>query len=521
VQSARLTAGHLDRNTAAPIAGGEQVHVGDVVATRRNDRTLTSSGEPVRNRETWTVAGIGADGSMTVTRERGHGTVTLPADYAHEHVRLGYAATEHGYHSDTVDHALALATPATTRRGLYVAATRGRDENLLCVVTGNDDVAEARDVLEGVLALDRADVAALTQRRTLSQEVRGHEPAPKESTGPRSVVPDWFARLRAATRSELDAAEQDMADSSQQRTRLAESVAAAERELARVEAATAPAREALAAATLWATLARFRHNDAQHRLDTFGIRGRRQVRRDVELAERLLGRANDQLQRTWQGTARHVDLYHQAQPVSTRRKPPYIDISSASDSRTGRTESPPYDGRSAPSTSGGGGPAVTPSVPANSTTSSNSSQALVVAANTPTNTGRSSKPCASGPTTPTSICALRRDSLGASSASAPNWVCDSGEFVNVPKGRHRVSGPWVHAAAAKDRRNRPLRWSQSDELGSGGTRCADDQLRGRTIARPCRRREQQGSSPGIRCSRRTPMRGSANVGTSTPTLRVH
>ena len=83
-----------------------------------------------------------------MTRERGHGTVTLPADYAHDHVRLGYAATEHGYQSDTVDHSVALVSPATTRRGLYVAATRGRDENLLCVVTDSDDVAEARDILE-------------------------------------------------------------------------------------------------------------------------------------------------------------------------------------------------------------------------------------------------------------------------------------------------------------------------------------------------------------------------------------
>ena len=69
VQAARLNAGHLDGEHAAPIAGGEHVHVGDVVATRRNDRTLiTSAGEPVRNRETWTVTAIGTDGSLTVSR---------------------------------------------------------------------------------------------------------------------------------------------------------------------------------------------------------------------------------------------------------------------------------------------------------------------------------------------------------------------------------------------------------------------------------------------------------------------
>jgi hypothetical protein len=70
VQAARVAAGHLD-DSAALIAGGEHVHVGDIVATRRNDRTLiTSVGETVRNRETWTVTEIGTDGSLIVTRER-------------------------------------------------------------------------------------------------------------------------------------------------------------------------------------------------------------------------------------------------------------------------------------------------------------------------------------------------------------------------------------------------------------------------------------------------------------------
>ena len=141
-----------------------------MVATRRNDRRLiTSSGEPVRNRDTWTVTAIDHDGSITVTHQGGHGDVTLPADYVRDHVRLGYAATEHGWQSDTVDTAIALTSPATTRRGLYVAATRGRDDNILCVVTDSDDIAEARDVLEAILAADRADIPATTQRRTLAQ----------------------------------------------------------------------------------------------------------------------------------------------------------------------------------------------------------------------------------------------------------------------------------------------------------------------------------------------------------------
>lgn len=172
VQTARLAAGQLDPVTASPIAGGEVAHVGDVVVTRRNDRHLTTSKrEPVRNRETWIVTSIGGDGALTVTRQHGSGSVTLPADYTREHVRLGYAATEHGWQADTVTAAISLTTAATSRRGLYVAATRGRDRNEFCVVTESDDLAAARVVLDNIVAHDRADGPAVSQRRTLAQQL--------------------------------------------------------------------------------------------------------------------------------------------------------------------------------------------------------------------------------------------------------------------------------------------------------------------------------------------------------------
>ena len=102
IQTARIDAGHLDPQFAVAIGGREHAHPGDVVATRRNDRRLdTDIGEPVRSRELWTVAATHPDGALTVTHLSGHGTVTLPADYTRHHVRLGYAATEHGHQSDT------------------------------------------------------------------------------------------------------------------------------------------------------------------------------------------------------------------------------------------------------------------------------------------------------------------------------------------------------------------------------------------------------------------------------------
>ena len=104
--------------------------------TRRNDRRLTTStGETVRNRDLWTRHRHPSRRSAHRHPTDGGGTVTLPADYVAEHVRLGYAATEHGHQGDTVDVGIALTSAATTHRGLYVAATRGRDENRIHVIT--------------------------------------------------------------------------------------------------------------------------------------------------------------------------------------------------------------------------------------------------------------------------------------------------------------------------------------------------------------------------------------------------
>jgi hypothetical protein len=313
VQAARVAAGHLNSNDVTPIAGGEHAHVGDVVATRRNDRTLiTSAGEPVRNRETWTVTAIDADGSLTVVREPGHGTVTLPADYAHDHVRLGYAATEHGYQSDTVDHSISLVSSVTTRRGLYVAATRGRVDNVICVVTDSNEITEARDTLETILAFDRADVPAVAQRRILAHQqplLAAHQQPGRTS---RCETPEWFEPLRTELRRNLKTAERTVVEGEARRARLAAELALAERQLVVLEAATAPARDALDAATRRADEARWRCTDAQRRLEGSGLRGRRAARRQVDVAEARVERAVEYHERTRQRTAPHIDQCDQA-----------------------------------------------------------------------------------------------------------------------------------------------------------------------------------------------------------------
>jgi conjugative relaxase-like TrwC/TraI family protein len=249
IQHARLHAGHLDPATAIPIAGGEQAHSGEIVVTRRNERRLTTSrGETVRNRDLWTVTATHADGALTVTRPVG-GTVTLPAEYVAEHVRLGYAATEHGHQGDTVDIGIALTSPATTHRGLYVAATRGRDENRIHVITAHDDLTEARDVLEGVLAHDRADAPAVTQRRHLAN-VEGPEPRPQRDP----VVPDWVEPWRQQAHDQRQSLVDGLHHRAQRR-------ADAHEQLQALEPALDAARES------WEPYAR-PIRDLEHQLDT-------------------------------------------------------------------------------------------------------------------------------------------------------------------------------------------------------------------------------------------------------------
>jgi conjugative relaxase-like TrwC/TraI family protein len=169
VQQQRRQLGHLGER-AARVAGCETAALGDIVVTRRNERTLrTDHGEPVRNRDRWTVGRVHRDGSLTVSHFQSHGHATLPAEYVRSHVRLGYAATAHGHQADTVDVSLAVITEATSHRSLYVGVTRGRDQNRLLVATEEPD--HARDVLERVLTNDRADVPAVVQRRNLARPV--------------------------------------------------------------------------------------------------------------------------------------------------------------------------------------------------------------------------------------------------------------------------------------------------------------------------------------------------------------
>ncbi|MCU1389818.1 MAG: hypothetical protein JWL72_3156 [Ilumatobacteraceae bacterium] len=244
VQTVRRHLGHVAHERPVLVGGGESADIGDVVATRRNHRHLiTTTGERVRNRDLWTVTDTHDNGDLTLTPVTGAGVITLPADYVTEHVRLGYAATEMGTQSDTVTASIELASHATSCRNLYVAMTRGRRDNTICVITDSHDIADARDVLDTIIAVDRADVPATTQRRNLDTQDRPAQPVPQ--LRPRYEIPEWFEPLRQATMEQLAAAIEGYEHDQQQAARIDEAIASCEQQLQAARVAAAPLEQAI------------------------------------------------------------------------------------------------------------------------------------------------------------------------------------------------------------------------------------------------------------------------------------
>jgi len=165
------------------LAEGSRASVGDVVITRRNDRTIrTTSGSWVKNGDRWRITDIRRDGTVVVNRldPRRIGRTVLSAEYVGQHLDLGYAVTAHRAQGITVDTSHIVVTPSTTRENLYVSMTRGRDSNIAYVAldqpddshsTPEPDDVSARTVLFGVLQHSGANLSA---HQTMEAEYELH-----------------------------------------------------------------------------------------------------------------------------------------------------------------------------------------------------------------------------------------------------------------------------------------------------------------------------------------------------------
>ncbi|WP_350353371.1 MobF family relaxase [Microbacterium sp. A8/3-1] len=166
--------GTVNARREVELHDGTSAAAGDIVITRRNDRRLRAGRSWVRNGDRWTIAEVRNDGALTLRRSgrRWGGPVVVPAEYAAEHLDLGYAVTSYRAQGITVDSSHVLADASMTRETFYVAMTRGREENIAYVAVdkpdpshdgphpGDDTEATARSVMCGVLQHIGAELSA-------------------------------------------------------------------------------------------------------------------------------------------------------------------------------------------------------------------------------------------------------------------------------------------------------------------------------------------------------------------------
>ena len=119
-------------------ARGHRIAVGDLILTRRNERTVAvlapadedKSVDPVRNGNRWRVAAIDpVTNRLAAERLDDHARGVFDGDYVREHITHGYAVTVHSAQGVTANATHAVLGENTTRAMLYVAMTRGRDTN--------------------------------------------------------------------------------------------------------------------------------------------------------------------------------------------------------------------------------------------------------------------------------------------------------------------------------------------------------------------------------------------------------
>jgi len=187
-RTARLDGTQPDRETI--LADGNAASDGDVVITRRNNRSLATGATAwVRNGDRWRITHIHPNGALDVQHLRTHAQLTLPADYVTSSVELGYATTIHGAQGVTADTCHGLLTGTESRQQAYTMLSRGRTANHAWVQVSDVDhhtapaaatllaPSTATQLLETVLGRDDAPVSVTTLLAQADDPVRLLGPA--------------------------------------------------------------------------------------------------------------------------------------------------------------------------------------------------------------------------------------------------------------------------------------------------------------------------------------------------------
>jgi AAA domain len=172
------------------LADGNPASDGDVIITRRNNRTLTTSSTAwVRNGDRWAITQIHPDGGLDVQHLKTHAQLTLPAEYVTSSVELGYATTIHAAQGVTADTCHGLLTGTESRQVAYTMLSRGRTANHAWIQVSNVDPHTApaaqpllqpftaTQLLEQVIGRDDAPISVTTMRVQADDPVRLLGPA--------------------------------------------------------------------------------------------------------------------------------------------------------------------------------------------------------------------------------------------------------------------------------------------------------------------------------------------------------
>ncbi len=185
IQNARPS----DLTEVVELADGTTARAGDRVATRRNRPDLTTTGgESVRNRHTWTIQAINADGALTIDHPA-RGSVVLPADYVASNVELGWAVTGYGNQGETVDIAYAILEPGTNRSDAYVALTRGRHANYAFIPDPTGTLDPAEHLAQTISHTPEHDSALATHRALVRTHLSHQQPEPVGRQRPATEPP--------------------------------------------------------------------------------------------------------------------------------------------------------------------------------------------------------------------------------------------------------------------------------------------------------------------------------------------
>ena len=187
----RLASTRRQVGRTVTLGDGLNASAGDWITTRSNARWLRSGDRTwVKNGHRWIIRDVAADGSLTVSALGGDpdALVRLPARYVAAHTALGYAATIDTRQGVTADTCHVVGSDHLSRQHLYVALTRGRQENHLYFSTAETDPHRiltpkaihpptAVDILTAILRRDSAPQSAHTAARAALDPFTRLDPA--------------------------------------------------------------------------------------------------------------------------------------------------------------------------------------------------------------------------------------------------------------------------------------------------------------------------------------------------------